>query len=322
MRYIFLSLAALVILGLGFVGYSSYLYRQPGDAPAKTVLIPPQTGALAILRQLHAEGLAPAWPLAAVPVFGSGAQGKLKAGEYAFEANATPAQVIGKIIRGEIVVHKVTVPEGWSSHQVREALMKEELLSGELPASIEEGSIFPDTVHYTRGEARGAVLARMQRKQQEVLMDLWPARAEGLPIQTPEEALILASVIEKETGIEAERGLVAGVFVNRLRQGMALQSDPTVAYGIMQGRPMERALSSADLKRDTAYNSYTRTGLPPTPICNPGRKAIEAALNPTPTDALFFVATGQGGHNFSTTVKEHNQNVSAYRKELRKRSAR
>ncbi len=313
-------LVGVVLAGFGFVGYSSYTYRTATAPVEKTVMIQPGGGARVILAQLHEAGLTPAPIWMAVPMYSAGANRKLKAGEYHFEAGATPAQIIGKITRGEVEVHKLTIPEGWNSYQLRAALEGEPLLTGDLPIHIPEGSAFPDTMHFARDEPRAAVLARMQKAQSEVLAKLWETRAPNLPVTTPEEALILASVVEKETGVADERSMVAGVFTNRLRMGMPLQSDPTVAYGIMVqqgGAAMSRALTTADLRRDTPYNSYTRTGLPPTPICHPGLKAIEAALNPTATDALYFVATGNGGHHFAATLAEHNQNVAAYRKSLR-----
>lgn len=318
MRLTVLILTLLAMVAVGFVSASTYFYRNPMPTAGVTVVvIPPHTGVLAVLTQLHEAGVVPAEPFLWLPVYMSGMNRKLKAGEYEFAPGMAPAQVIAKIARGDIVIHKLTVPEGWTAYQVRAALEGEPLLSGALPEVIAEGSVFPDTVHFTRGEPRAALLARMQRKQEEVLAELWAGRAEGLPYTTPQEALIMASVVEKETGVADERTMVAGVFINRLRIGMKLQSDPTVAYGIALadgGRPMSRALTTADLRADTAYNTYTRTGLPPTPICNPGKDAIAAALHPGATDALYFVATGHGGHYFAPTLKEHTENVTRYRK--------
>ena len=320
-KRVLLSLLVLLLLGMTAVAYSMACYRQPSDvSEAKTVVIPAGSGAQALLKQLHAEGLMPRFELVAPPVFLTADYKKLKAGEYEFAAGMSPKQIIEKIIRGEVVVHKVTIPEGWTSYQVRSALMAEPLLTGELPASIPEGSILPDTMHYSRGELRSNVLKRMQEAQAKLLAELWEKRAPDLPYATPQDALIMASIVERETGEVDERAMVAGVFVNRLRKGMMLQTDPSVIYGIEQqqgGKPMERLLSRADLQRDTPFNTYTRTGLTPTPICNPGRKAIEAALNPAFTDALYFVATGTGGHRFAATLKEHEANVVAYRKVMK-----
>ncbi len=309
-----------LLLAFSGIGYCLYAYHVPRSDAAAKLVIPPGTGVQAILGQLHSHGLAPPFALVALPVFLTTDYQALKAGEYEFAAGMSPAQIIQKIIRGEVVIHKVTVPEGWNSWQVREALMKEPLLTGELPRMIPEGSVLPDTMHFARGEARAKVLARLQQPQAALIANLWAARNLALPLTTPREALILASVVEKETGEIDERALVAGVFVNRLRLGMKLQSDPTVVYGIelaRGGSAMGRELSRNDLQTDTAYNTYTREGLPPAPICNPGRKAIEAVFNPATTDALYFVATGTGGHRFAPTLKEHEKNVAVYRATLR-----
>jgi UPF0755 protein len=316
MRLIIGMMLSLFLLAFVATGVSVYLYKNTRSEQAKTIIIEPRTGTRDILAQLHREGLVPALPLMVVPVLITADHQSLKAGEYEFAGGMSPAQIIQKIIRGEVVIHKVTIPEGWTSYQVREALLKEPLLVGEVPA-FAEGSLLPDTMHFRRGETRASVIARMQKAQTELMEKLWPTRAANLPYQTPAEALIMASIVERETGEVDERAMVAGVFVNRLARGMLLQTDPAVMYGIEQkqgGAPMTRLLSRADLKADTPYNTYTRAGLTPTPICHPGRKAIEAALNPATTDALYFVATGTGGHRFATTLKEHNANVAAYRK--------
>lgn len=320
MRFFLYSFFALLLMAFMAVGVSVYQYKNTRSRADISLIIAPKTGTRAMLAQLHAAGLVPHPMLTVIPLLMNANYKRLQAGEYAFAAGITPAQVIEKIARGEVVVHKITIPEGWNVAQVRAALLAEPLLTGELPATIEEGSLLPDTMHFARGETRAHVIERMQQAQADVMSKLWPARAEGLPISTPKEAVILASVIEKETGLGSERALVAGVFTNRLRMGMMLQSDPTVVYGIeaAQGhRPMGRPLTKGDLARDTAHNSYMRTGLPPTPICNPGRAALEAALHPQPTDALYFVATGTGGHRFAATLKEHEANVVAYRAALK-----
>ena len=316
MRKIFLSMVFIVALCiLGFTFYSTSSYREPGTYPETTLIIEPHTGVQQTLSQLHAAGLTPPMIVTALPVVMSHQYSALKAGEYHFMPGLTPAQIITQIARGEIVVHKITIPEGWNSYQVRMAFMAEPLLNGDVP-EIAEGSVLPDTMHFTRGEQRSAVLARMQKAQVELLFTkLWPMRDTDLPISTPQEAIALASVVEKETGVASERAMVAGVFTNRLRQGMMLQSDPTVVYGIevmRGGVPMGRPLSKADLATDTPYNSYMRAGLPPTPICHPGKAALEAALHPAATDGLYFVATGTGGHHFAATLAGHEKNVAAY----------
>ena len=309
-----------VLAGFGFTALSVVLYRTPGSYAAQEVTLAPGTGVRGTLNQLHAQGLIPAPLLVALPLIVSGEYKALKAGEYAFEVGLSPAQIIHKVVAGEVVVHKLTIVEGWNMRQVRVAFMAEPLLSGELPDQIAEGSIYPDTLHFSRGETRATLVEKLQKMRADKLAEAWEKRAPNLPLSSPREALILASIVEKETGVNDEREKVAGVFINRLRIGMMLQSDPTVVYGIEQklGRDMGRPLTSADLATDTPYNSYTRAGLTPTPICTPGQSAIEAVLHPASLDALYFVATGHGGHNFAATLKEHEANVAIYRAEIRK----
>lgn len=325
MRVLFYGLLSALLLLLAAVGISTYRYTSPQDYPETTVVIPPSTGVRDVLGVLHAAGLIPRPALIMIPLLMSGDGFKLKAGEYQFAANLSPKDIFRKMVRGEVVVHKFTMPEGWTLYQLRLLLAVQPLLSGDLPDQIPEGSAFPDTVHFTRGESRAKVLARMQKAMQDTLSKEWQTRDPSTPVNSPEEALVLASIIEKETGLEQERGKIAGVFANRLRIGMPLQSDPTVVYGIMAergGAPVTRDLTTEDLKRDTVYNTYTRLGLPPAPICSPGREAIHAALHPQATDALYFVATGHGGHAFAATLKEHNANVAQYRAAMRQAAIR
>ncbi len=237
----------------------------------------------------------------------------LKAGEYAFEPRLSMLQVIEKMHRGDVVVHNMTIPEGWTTREAQEALAREPLLVGAVPAA-KEGSILPETYQFERGEERGAVLARMQKAQQTLLSSLWQNRSTNLAIQTPEQALILASIVEKETGRHGERERIAAVFHNRLRQGMMLQADPTVIYAVTKGRyKLERPISKTDLTTPDAYNTYTVAGLPPTPICNPGKAALQATLNPASTNDMYFVADPEGHHQFSNNLEQHNQYVKALR---------
>lgn len=210
---------------------------------------------------------------------------------------------------------RVTLAEGVTSWQVVEALKSADFLSGEIAAVPAEGSLAPDSYEVKRGSDRAALIAAMTASQQARLEAAWAARAPGLPYETVEEALVMASIVEKETGVPSERRQVASVFVNRLARGMKLQTDPTVIYGVTKGQGvLGRGLRQSELKRATPYNTYVIDGLPPGPICNPGREAIEAALNPDSTQYLFFVADGTGGHAFAETLDEHNRNVAAWRK--------
>ncbi len=224
-----------------------------------------------------------------------------------------PAEYTARAERPDIRF-RVTLAEGVTSWQVVEALRKAEFLSGDLVDVPAEGMLAPDSYEVKRGADRAELLAKMQAPQERLLADLWAARVEGLPYETPEEALIMASIIEKETAVPEERRRVASVFVNRMVQGMKLQTDPTVIYGVTKGRgSLGRGLRQSELRTETPYNTYVIDGLPPTPIANPGRASIEAALNPESTDYLFFVADGTGGHAFAKTLSEHNENVARWR---------
>jgi UPF0755 protein len=209
---------------------------------------------------------------------------------------------------------KITVAEGVTSWQVVDALSRADFMTGEIGEIPAEGSLAPQQYEVDRGADRSALLAEMARIQAETLAEMWAARAEGLPYESPEEAMIMASIVEKETGVPEERALVASVFLNRLKEGMKLQTDPTVIYGLTKGQGvLGRGLRQSELRSNTAYNTYVIDGMPPGPIANPGRAAIEAALHPAETAYLFFVADGSGGHAFAETLAEHNRNVEAWR---------
>ncbi len=241
--------------------------------------------------------------------------GKLKAGEYALPAGVSTRTLIDLLIAGKTLARKITVPEGLTSHEIVELVTGTSGLVDAIVAPPDEGTLLPETYHFTKGDTRGDVIARMQSALSEAMAELWPERAENLPFDTPAEALVLASIVEKETGIADERAHIAGVFVNRLRTGMRLQSDPTVIYGLTNGEgPLGRPLTRKDLDTDHPFNTYKIDGLPPRPIANPGRAAIAAVLNPLETENLFFVADGTGGHVFAKTLEEHNRNVAKWRK--------
>jgi len=226
---------------------------------------------------------------------------------------AAPAEYVS-VKEADDIRWRVTLAEGVTSWQVVDSLKRADFLEGLIDKVPPEGTLAPDSYEVERGSVRADLLAEMTKRQEALLADLWAARAEGLPYDTPEEALIMASIVEKETGIPEERKQVASVFVNRLRQGMRLQTDPTVIYGITKGEGvLGRGLRQSELRRRTDWNTYVIGGLPPTPIANPGRLSIEAALNPDTTDYLFFVADGSGGHVFARTLAEHNQNVARWR---------
>ena len=243
----------------------------------------------------------------------SGQASQMRAGEYDVPANASMASIIKILTTGNSVLHAVAVPEGLTSQQVVDLLTELPVLDGavEVPS---EGSLLPETYHLPRGALRADLIAQMQKAQSDLLASLWPQRAANLPIKTPQEAVILASIVEKETALARERPLIAAVFINRLRKNMRLQSDPTIIYGLVGGvGTLGRPIRRSEIRRQTDYNTYRIDGLPPTPIANPGRAAIAAVLNPASSEALYFVADGTGGHVFADNLKSHERNVKKWR---------
>ena len=242
-----------------------------------------------------------------------GQAGVLKAGEFDLPARANMPSLLQVLVRGEVVLHPITFAEGLTSRQIILQLRRQDVLDGsvEIPA---EGSLLPETYNVPRGMSRAALVRQMQQAQKRAMDELWPKRQKGLPVKTEREALILASIVERETGVAEERPLVAAVFTNRLRKKMRLQSDPTIIYGIVGGQGnLGRPIRRSEIRRKTPYNTYRINGLPPTPIANPGRASIAAVLNPADSEALFFVADGTGGHVFAKTLAEHNKNVRRWR---------
>ena len=244
----------------------------------------------------------------------SGMDKKLKAGEYIFDSPISMYQVIQKIANGEVSYRKITLPEGLTTQQMLELIEDEKMLSGEITMTVKEGELLPETYTFTRGDSKNSIVLQAKLAMLEAINQAWDNKQDELPIKNKKELLILASIIEKETAIDAERGLVASVFVNRLLKGMKLQTDPTVIYALTNGKTaLGRALSRKDLQIDSPFNTYKYYGLPPTPICNPGKASIEAAANPEFSDFLFFVADGKGGHNFASSLKQHNNNVKNWK---------
>ncbi|MDR3494598.1 MAG: endolytic transglycosylase MltG [Ancalomicrobiaceae bacterium] len=249
----------------------------------------------------------------------------LKAGEYEFKAHATMRDVAEELQQGKVIQHKITFPEGWTSEQVVQRLLDETRLAGKIAAIPEEGSLLPETYLFPKGDNREHVLDQMRRAQDRRLTEIWAHRnADALKmLKVPRDLVILASIVEKETGKADERARVAGVFVNRLNRGMRLETDPTILYGLYGGKAWlePRVISKADLAAPNPYNTYKINGLPPGPIGNPGRAAMEAVANPAVSNELFFVADGSGGHLFSETVEEHNKNVARWREIEKQRHA-
>ncbi len=305
---VFLTLAVLALVVVD-------RFDGPGPLQADTVMyIEPGISMGDISRRLEADGVIEDSLVFRLGVRLMRVSRDLKAGEYLFPATVTMRGVVDILLSGKTVLRRLTLPEGVTSREAAVLIEAAEVLKGTLDTIPAEGSLLPETYLYGRGDTRAELVERMQAAMRETLAELWAKRGAGVPLKTPEEALILASIVEKETGLPDERPLVASVFANRLRAGMRLQSDPTVTYGMTQGAPLGRALTRKDLRADSEYNTYTKSGLPAGPIANPGRAAIEAALNPAQSEFLYFVAAGNGGHAFAKTLHEHNSNVAKWRK--------
>jgi UPF0755 protein len=300
------------------------VYYAPGPSArageATIVSLPSGSGVSAIAAQLKNAGVIRSTDMFKAAATLTGADRKLRAGEYQVPTKASLRAVLRLLTDGRVVRHYVTIPEGWSSAQAVDILNREQVLTGTVETPPAEGSLWPDTYEVSRGETRASVIVRMQRAMTDNLARLWAARAPGLVVRTPEEAVTLASIVEKETGLAAERPRVAAVFSNRLRTGIRLESDPTIVYGITHGRPLGRGIRQSELQADTGYNTYLIDGLPPTPIANPGKDAIAAVLNPPRSNDLFFVADGTGGHVFASTYEQHLVNVARWR-EIERRKA-
>lgn len=310
----------LALLGAGAWGAGALhrLWSGPGPLTEPVQVVIPRGGVERIAATLIERGVirdARAFGIAAWITRGAG---PLRAAEFAFPAGAPLSEVLRILREGRPVQRRLTIAEGLTAFQIRALLERTEGLTGETPA-IEEGALLPETYLFEWGESRAALARRAAAAMDRALAEAWAARTPDLPLATPREALILASIIERETGEADERGLVAGVFVNRLRRGMPLQTDPTVAYAMTGGAPMDRPISRADLDRDHPYNTYRIRGLPPGPIASPGRASLLAATRPEATEFLFFVADGTGGHAFARTLEEHNRNVARWREIERQR---
>jgi UPF0755 protein len=310
---LFISVAAISLFAWHDYNSGSYLKQET------TVILPKGSG-FAKAMDILDESKVIAHPLIVKTIaYMAGDARRIKAGEYRFPAGASPRAIMQMLVQGQVVVHKVTVAEGLSVREVLGLLYAEPVLEGYISLPVEEGSLMPETYYFTYGDTRGSLIKRMQEKMNATLTQLWEKRKDNLPFTDIKQALILASIVEKETGVAQERPRIAAVFINRLRLGMKLQSDPTTVYGLEQlfGKKLDRPLTNTDLKTPTPYNTYVIDGLPPTPISNPGKEAIEATLHPLETDELYFVATGNGGHNFSSTLEEHEKNVKKYRQNLK-----
>jgi peptidoglycan lytic transglycosylase G len=309
---IFTLLLLALIVGGGAAVIGKSRFEAPGPLQEeKVVLIPPRSGMLDIADLLSHEGVISEHRLIFVGgVFALGARADLKAGEYVFAKGASVRDVVETIVQGKVVPHQLTIPEGLTSEQIVARVLEDEILSGNIKEVPREGSLLPDTYHFNRGFTREQMIQRMRQAQDRLVREVWERRNPDLPLKSPDQLIILASIIEKETGKAEERTRIAAVFANRLKQKMKLQSDPTIIYGLVFGKgSLGRPISRADIAQPTAYNTYVIEGLPPGPIANPGRASIEAAANPARTKELYFVADGTGGHAFADTYEQHQKNV-------------
>ena len=319
MRKLLLFLLILAALAGGGAWYGWRTYQQPGPLAQPTPIVIPRGGTEAIGQALVARGVLEDHRPFLAAVWLTRDQGPLRAGEFLFPAQASLEQVLEVLRRARPYQRRLTLPEGLTARQMTALIQQAEGLTGDLPA-IDEGELLPETYSYQWGDSRAALVRRATGAMQSTLDGLWKDRAANLPLATPREALVLASIVERETGRADERARVAGVFINRLRRNMPLQSDPTVAYAAADGGDLGRPLSRADLDRDHPFNTYRVRGLPPGPIASPGVDSIRAVLQPMATTDLYFVADGTGGHAFAATLEEHNRNVAKWRAIERSRS--
>lgn len=314
-----------IILGIGCLYVAKTTFENPGPSVEDTiVMIKPGTGIRGIATTLEKQNL-----LHSINVFGERSSDifvggvhyyksatALKAGEYNIPAKASMHDIMDILVKGQSLEYTITIPEGLTVQQIFDRIAANDLLVGPLPKQLApEGSLMTTTVKFLRGTSRTDIIKRLSDGQTKLVKEIWNNRAPDLPIKTINEFVTLASIIEKETGIASERPQVAAVFYNRLNKNMRLQSDPTVIYGIFggKGKPSDRPIYRSDLDKENSYNTYRINGLPPTPIANPGKDALQAVANPPHTDAFYFVADGTGGHVFSKTLDEHNNNVKKWR---------
>ena len=311
-------------IAIGIIGYSVLKYRYIHDGPLATdTIFEIQKGAglSQIATKLENQGVISRKRIFKIFVKLDGGETSLKAGEYNIPALASMHDVYDILQKGQAILYPFTIAEGLTSKQILRLIDSNLRLSGDIPVKLIEGTVLPETYMLPKSMTKQELIHDMQKAQVAVLDKLWAERAENLPIKTKRDALILASIVEKETGQKSERRRVAGVFINRLNKGIRLESDPTIIYGITGGEKLGRGLRRSEIDRKTDWNTYQIDGLPITPICNPGKAAIAAVLNPMKTDEIFFVADGTGGHVFAKTLREHINNVNKWRKIERKRKA-
>jgi len=323
---LFAVLVVLAVIAFGAYVWESANFAAVGPTAARgasetDVVIKSGVGLKGIAQELHDAGVVENPLLFELGVRLRRMTPGLKAGEYAIPSKASMLDIMDILISGKTVEHKITVAEGLTSDMVAKLVIADPVLVGPIGATPSEGTLLPQTYLFTRGTSRTQIVSRMQTAQHELIAKLWPKRMPDLPLKSPQEAVTLASIVEKETSLPEERRHIAAIFVNRLRLGMKLQSDPTVIYAISRGYPLGHGIRQSELTRATPYNTYLVAGLPPTPICNPGADSLEAVLDPGTSKDLYFVASGNGGHVFSATIAEQLKNVAALRARERAQKA-
>lgn len=322
MKKIILYLSLIVLLVAGAVtGWAVYTVHKPLSLISAEILDLPQgSDTRALASHLEESGLFEHPLLVRLTVRYYGVGTHLKAGEYALAPGMSFKDLLDLVVSGKVILHKIRLPEGKTTTQLLEIISHEPLLTGDIPTNVQEGALMPETYKFHKGDKRAMIVKNAQKAMQEALERVWKSRQSNLPLQNKQELLILASIIEKETGRSDERAKVASVFINRLNRGMLLQTDPSVIYALTHGASdLGRSLKRKDLQIDSPYNTYKYVGLPPSPICNPSWASLKAAAHPQITSYLYFVADGTGGHNFSVTLKEHNDNVRKWLKKLRQK---
>ena len=314
------AIITLLLVGMIGAGAAYYYGRQKLEAPGplqedKVVNVPARAGMADIADVLQREGVIDnnRWAFIGA-VLAMKARSELKPGEYSFQKSASLRDVIGTIVEGKVVQHSVTIPEGLTSEQIVARLSDNDIFAGSVREVPREGTLLPETYKFPRGTTRDQVIQRMQQAQKRALAEIWERRSPDVPLKSPDQLVTLASIVEKETGKPDERSRVAAVFVNRLRQKIKLQSDPTIIYGLVGGKgTLGRPIKRSEITQPSPYNTYVVDGLPPGPISNPGRASLEATANPARTRDLYFVADGTGGRAFTETYDQHQKNVAKLR---------
>jgi UPF0755 protein len=309
-----LGLIAIAGAGGAYLWFQQSLERVGPLTSAARVIVARGSGLSRVAQQLEKAGVVQQARLFQAMVMLEGKDKALQAGEYRFPPGETMQHVLDRLVRGDTVTHQLVFPEGMTTFEILAKLTETPDLTGDAPDGLAEGSLMPAAYDFSYGENRAAIVTRMQKAMADAVAEAWAAKAKGVPVKTPEEMVILASIVEKETGLDGERAKVAGVFVNRLKKGMKLQSDPTTIYAITRGKgSLGRGLRRSELANKDPYNTYYTPRLPPGPIANPGREALMAVAQPEATKALYFVADGTGGHAFAETLAQHNRNVARWR---------